>query len=242
MNMNIILFEKNPTNGIIPISDYRAQHILNILKLKKNDYFYMGIINKSQGIARIISIDENEIRIEYSSEETPKAFPITLIVAQVRPICMKRILREATCLGVKKIIITGAETTEKSYSNAKIWKEEEYKEFLLAGAMQSGQSTIPNVVLVSSVQNAVDSDDSNIKFILDNKGKSVKQFSDIDFLSKTIQNVSIAIGPERGWTDREREIFQINDYQCIEMGKRIMRTETAVPASLCLLLSSMGLL
>ena len=129
--MNMILFESLPEGCLIPTSDERAHHILEVLKLKEGDTFRMGIINTSEGDATVTRISENGIGFSYEPKSVPTMHPVTLLCAQVRPICMKRILREAVSLGVQRIILCGSDTGEKSYLSSNLYKTGEYKEYLL---------------------------------------------------------------------------------------------------------------
>jgi 16S rRNA (uracil1498-N3)-methyltransferase len=46
------------------------------------------------------------------------------------------------------------------------------------------------------------------------------------------EDITLAIGPEGGWTNQELEQLQDQGFQALTFGKRIMRTETAAPALL----------
>lgn len=236
--MNIILFEAMPDNNIIPLNDERAKHIITVLKLKKGDSFKMGILNKSEGHAEISDISENGIAFTYSEESVPSLYPVTLMVAQVRPICMKRILREAVSLGVERIILTGSDTGEKSYLSSSLYKSGEYREYLLDGAMQSAHAGISNVVFADKVSDAVRlAGNADNLIVLDN----VNSPSDLS-KAEIKGNCIIAIGPERGWSDKERSIFSGAGYKSMLLGTRVLRTETACSAGVAVLLSRMGLL
>lgn len=234
--MNIILFDK-PT-CLIAAEDERAGHILNILKLKVGDSFKMGIINESEGKATITNIDDKGIAIDYMEETKPQMYPVTLLVAQVRPICMKRILREAVSLGVEKIILSGSQTGEKSYLSSNLYTSGEYKEYLLDGAMQSAHAGMSQVVFAQNVKQAIEiagqSEDVSY-FLLDNVTGAQQLFN-----SRTKEKAVVAIGPERGWTDYERNLFTQAKYQPVLIGSRVLRTETACTATLAVLLSKMN--
>lgn len=234
--MNIVLFEEGECSGCLHYDDFRAKHIINVLKLKEGDTFIAGIINKERGIASITYIDNTQIMYTYQKiDDGNRLFPITVLVGQVRPISMKRILREAVMLGVKKIIISGAELTEKSYEKAKIWSEAEYKNYLLDGAMQSGSPHISEVELISSVQKVPLSYDNLILF--DNVLTSTP-LSGHTLHGSTL----LAIGPERGFSDKERDFFLSNHFSVHSLGKRILRTETAVAVATSITLSCMNYL
>ena len=260
LDMNMILFEERPLNDIIPIEDERAKHILNILKLKDGGTFRMGIVNESEGTATIKDIGLDGIAVEYHVECRPRLYPVTLLCAQVRPICMKRILREAVSLGVERILLTGSDTGEKSYLSSNLYRTGEYKEYLLDGAMQSCHAGVPEVVFSNTVDGALkaignafckasildktDVPESGLsndiaKIMLDNVVGAVP-LSGVDL--KCVDGVVLAIGPERGWSDRERGLFVANGFKPMLLGNRVLRTETACSAGLAVLLSRMGLL
>lgn len=54
--------------------------------------------------------------------------------------------------------------------------------------------------------------------------------------------VVLAIGPERGWSERERELFRSSGFSFYYMGKRVLRTETACCSAIALIQAQMGLL
>jgi RsmE family RNA methyltransferase len=56
------------------------------------------------------------------------------------------------------------------------------------------------------------------------------------------QPAVLAIGGERGFSDRERTLFREHAFQFASLGKRILRTETACSAGVAILLGRMGLL
>ncbi len=261
MFMNIILFEKQIDGDLIPIDDERAKHILNILKLKIGDNFRMGIVNKSEGIATIKDIGLDGVYIDYHEECIPSLYPITLLCAQVRPICMKRILREAVSLGVGKIILTGADTGEKSYLSSNLYTTGEYKEYLLDGAMQSCHAGVPQVVFTNSVDGAlkilqndeVQPNEVQSSEVKPNEIKPCTKKTSLIMLDNVVgatalsqakieDSAVLAIGPERGWSTRERELFISTGFSPMLLGSRVLRTETACSAGLAVLMSRMGLL
>lgn len=235
--MNIILFKENEHH--IDKSDPRAIHINKVLHLKIGDSFKAGIINGRQGSARILS-DNDGLEFEFNLTQEPYALhPLTLIVAQVRPICMRRILRESVSLGVERLILPVSDLGEKSYIEASLYKNEEYKDILIDGAMQSGFSSVSECTIASGIEDAIRQiDDSYTRILLDN-AIGAKALSSLDLRNK---KVVLAIGPERGWSKRERDVFLSNGFQPVLLGDRILRTETASVAGAALALSRMGVL
>jgi len=52
--------------------------------------------------------------------------------------------------------------------------------------------------------------------------------------------IVLAIGSERGWTDKELELFRQSHFRTAGMGTRVLRTETAVVSALALVKAAIG--
>lgn len=240
--MNMILFDEYPSEGLIPLKDERAKHIVEILKLKVGDTFRMGIVNQSEGTAKVEKLSEEGVTISYQALSKPELYPVTLLCAQVRPICMKRILREAVSLGVGRIILTGSDTGEKSYLSSNLYKTDEYKEYLLDGAMQAAHAGLPEVIFTNSVDGALKkiSEDqaSDVSLIILDNVVGATALSKSQIKAQAV----LAIGPERGWSQRERDLFIAKGFKPMLLGSRVLRTETACSAGIAVLLSRMNFL
>ena len=233
--MNIILLEKD--EGFIPSSDERYSHIKKVLHMGTGDSFHAGIVNSFEGKAKIIAMDEKGLSFEFIPEKDSSALhPLTLIVAQVRPICMKRILRETVSLGVGRLILPVSDLGEKSYTSSSLYTSGEYNSILLDGAMQSGKTGVPECILTRNVEEAIAEAGEGVKLLLDNV-IGASPLSSLDLRNK---NVILAVGPERGWTERERNVFLSSGFSPVLLGDRILRTETAAVAGPAVALTKMG--
>ncbi len=235
--MNIILFEEFPPQNLIPAGDYRAHHIAKILKLGVGDKFRVGLINGVAGVGTIRALSSEGISFDFQSEDEPRGLlDLTLLIAQVRPICMKRILRDATMIGVGRIITFTSDTTERSYAKSKLWSSGEYYKYMVDGAMQSGETEMGELLLEDSLKSVLEKYKWEGKVVLDVVGEN-PSLTTIEELSAPSV---LAIGPERGWSEAERRLFKENGFQFYSMGRRILRSETASVAALILLLGQLG--
>ncbi|MBR1937918.1 MAG: RNA methyltransferase, partial [Spirochaetales bacterium] len=106
---------------------------------------------------------------------------------------------------------------------------------LISGAMQAGHTGVTEVLFTENVESALKlAFDGSTHLILDNVIGS-ESFENLSLEGK----ITIAIGPERGWSARERQLFTDNDYKPVLMGTRILRTETAAVAGTALTLLKM---
>lgn len=235
--MNIILIEEG--ESFFPLSDERAQHIRKVLHLGVGDCFRCGIINSSEGNAEITAINDSGISFSFTPlSDTSALYPVTLIVGQTRPICMRRILRESVSLGSERIILPVTDLGEKSYSSASLYTSGEYRKILVDGAMQAGKTGVSECLIASSLEEALTKLVPSELLLLDNV-IGEESLSSLDLREK---RVTLAVGPERGWSDRERKVLIERGFRPVLLGSRILRTETAVSASLAVALSRMGLL
>lgn len=231
--MNIILFEKGIRH--FDAADERAEHLIRVLHAAPGYEFTAGEINGERGRAVITSMS-NGIDFEFKAEaEDSSLYPLTVILAQVRPICMKRILRELVSMGVGHLVLTSSELGEKSYRDATMYKNGEYLDIMRSGAMQGGHTGLTRVTFASSVSEAVKYAEGTL--LLPDNVIGSRSFSSYELKGKP---VTLAIGPERGWSDNERRIFQESGFSPVLMGSHILRTETAAVAGTALALAAMG--
>lgn len=249
--MNICLFTSDEISKTVAHNDERAQHIIKILHKKTGDSFDAGIIGGASGQAVITDISaEGDISFEFKPDGRGKPlYPLTLIVGFPRPIQLRRLLRDAAGLGVKKIILTGTELGEKSYMESNDIKDGAALKMLLDGTAQAASTHVPELICVKTLKDAVLESESNgnaglctiqSKIALDNRRPKESLHS---FLEKEgAQSFVAAIGSERGWTDRERNFLEMQGFTLCSMGCRILRTETAVTVASSIILDSMGVL
>lgn len=235
--MNLILFQENELERPLPLTDERAKHIIKVLKLETGDSLKVGLLNRSKGTATITSRTSEGFLFDFQwDDEEPAPDPITLIVGLSRPPTMRKVLYQATTMGVRKIIFVQTELGERSYASSKLWTTGDYKRHLFDGAQQAGSTRIPKVEYGAPLWIAM--------HLVEEVGqKIVFHTSDTILNRMTLESdneIVLAIGSERGWTDNELEIFQQNNFTIAGMGDRILRTETAVVSALALIKAGMG--
>ena len=281
--MNICLFDKTEIECSSPFLSYddkRGEHILNILHKVQGDSFTAGIIDGASGLARITRLDEKERRIyfEFTATGDGKPLnPLNMIVGFVRPIQLRRLLRDVAALGVNELHLTGTELGEKSYMQSDLAQPEKVRELLLEGTVQAGSTHVPKVFIHKNLQECLE--DVSKKMALRepqgpqlnpqgplsqagslrlSKGPHKEQLICLDNINPECSlgaalaqdaavpealegpQITVAIGSERGWTDRERDLMQKAGFIRCGMGERIMRTETAVTVAGAIILNSMG--
>ncbi len=243
--MNIILFSKendqyNPERSeyIFSRNDDRYHHLKKILKLSRGDFFKAGIINGKIGIAEIKDFSKEKIVFSFEEKRDSLALPkIKLLIGFPRPIQLKRILRDIASLGCYEIFLCGTELGENSYLKSSLSEKSQIEKCLIAGISQASQTLLPKFSLHNSLKSGLQKIESakiSRKILLD-IDENAPSLAKVDFDSE--EEIILAIGSERGWTNKERELFLKHSFQIASLGKRILRTETAITAALAIMLA-----
>ncbi len=238
--MNLILFEEEELNSNLPFSDPRLIHIRDILHLKEDDDFAAGIIGGFRGRAKLISRGDSGWKVAFTAlEESPPLLPLTLVLGCPRPPVAKRLLRDMSTLGLREIRVCSTDLNEKSYLGSKLWREGLWRDALINGAVQGGSTLIPAVRTGSSLEQVLDNFPSGAEMIAFDNDEGIRSYSCWNN-NPSYSSAVLTIGPERGWSRRERNILDSFGFLRLHLGKRILRTETACSVGAALLLESLG--
>ena len=244
--MNIVLFEKKEINKALPLSDKRGNHIIKILKFKENDIFDAGIIGGEKGKAYITEITDTDIHFSFKADYIQKEVikqPLILVTAFARPPEAKKILKNITTLGVNSICFIRTLNSERSYMDSSLWKNDNYREYLIDGACQAFATDIPDIYLFPSLLQCINSPvikSKRERIALDNYESTVS-LTDYEYSSADEISV-LAVGGERGWSSKEREILRENSFTLCSLGERVLKTETACTAGITLIKSKKGII
>jgi len=233
--MNIILLREDEISDNarveFPRSDRRFQHIKKNLRATSGDSVKIGIINGYKGIGRLKE-KGNSIELEIQSMITPppEGLDIKLILAMQRPKTIKKILQNATAMGVKKFYIIETWKVEKSYWNSPLLSKESLSEQLQLGLEQSGDTIMPEVIIKKRLKPFVE--DELPAIIADSQALIAHPYSKSPCPHKASPPLSVAVGPEGGFTDYEILKLESIGMKPVNIGKRPLRSECAVIAIL----------
>jgi len=235
--VNIILFEEYELGRSLPRRDGRAVHLLKVLHKKPGDEFDAGIIGGKRGTGIIGKINfDGSINFTLNCfDPPPERLRLRMAVSFVRPIQMRRLLRDLSNFGVSFIDIFGTDTSEKSYRDTKLLTDGGSYAALVEGAVQARDTIIPGLALYDNADMWLEkrpwekSGESRIPLLItmDNERAEGSLFN----ITQTSRPAVIAIGPERGWSDRERSLFEKAGFLRLSMGERALRAETACTAA-----------
>lgn len=255
--MNRILFEPGEIcDGRATFSDVRAEHVLTVLHGAEGQPLKTGVLDGPIGTSVIERIEGNVVTVR-CTHETPSLQPwLDLILAPPRPRAMKRLLPQLASLGVRRIVLVGAEKVEKAFWGAQLLKEEVYRPLLIDGLQQAGTTIVPTIETFKSFNRFVRFNlDSHFggqttRFVAHPAPKMGHTGGPRSCAAESCTEVGraaarpspqvpvLAVGPEGGWTDAEVALLEEKGFVCMSLGPRILRTDTALIALISRLMES----
>ena len=245
--MNLILFNSAETERPLPRSDPRAIHVLDVLRRCEGDVFDAGLVDGPRGKATVVAIGAEALTLSFAwGAPPPPLDPITLIVGLPRPQTARKILQEATALGVTAMHFVATEKSEASYAHSTLWSSGEWRRHLIAGAEQAFDTRLPQITWSRSLAEVVAAlPTAATRLALDHyeaaSPLSGCHLIDDNRIAAAAADAVLAFGPERGWSARDRAFLRASGFALAHLGTRVLRTETAVVVAVALVKARLGL-
>ena len=237
--MNRILFESDEIrDGVVTFDDVRAEHVLGVLHGEVGQTLKTGEVNGRIGTAEIVKIEDRAVTVRVCHDRESLKPWVDLVLAPPRPRVMKRLLPQLATMGVGRIFLVGAKKVEKDFWGATLLKEENYRPLLIDGLMQGGTSVLPTLETRRNFRKFVAEE-------LDGLCPSSRRLVAHPYgaaATRTLEHpnnqtiLTLAVGPEGGWTDEVVELLEAHGFARYSLGPRILRTDTAVIALLARLM------
>lgn len=230
--MNLLLTETADciAPGIVRIVGRRFEHLRDVLKVTVGTEVRVGILGGLCGLARVRAVFDDACELElHCTQMPPKKLPLTLIVALPRPQTFKKVVEQATAMGVASFVFVQTEKVEKSFWSSPTFRPDEVKKHLILGLEQSSDTVLPEVrfepSLAAFFRDSLDGLITGKQAVIAHPHDAVPL---VPFSSDT--PVVAVIGPEGGLTDDEVALFKNKKFTPVTIGSRIVRVETAVVA------------
>ena len=227
--MNILLLNKDQIDqNNARITGVQFNHLKKNHPLEIGQTLRVGMIDGNIGIGVIQECSQEELTLKINlSEKPPKPIPLQLILALPRPKMLRRILRNASMLGVKSIHLINSYNVEKSYWQSDLLSTDNIKHYLLEGLEQSIDTQLPKVAIRSRFKPFIE--DELPALIKDTETLLAHPQAKMECPHALSTPITLAIGAERGFTDYETNKFLEAGFKDITLGQRILRVETALP-------------
>lgn len=230
--MNLILIDgekdyfTSPTR--VKLHGRRFEHIKKVHRACLGDSLAAGIINGRMGTGTITDISTDHLEMELIlNHDPPPALEVTLVMALPRPKMLRRILEALASLGVKQIYLINSWRVEKGFWSTPVLEQTSIDKALLLGLEQAGDTVMPRVSLRRFFTPFVNEELDTIAGSTLRLAAHPKGLTACPCHPGT--GVTLAMGPEGGFIQKEIDSFERLGFTCVTLGPRILRLETAVP-------------
>ena len=232
--MNLVLLL--PDDGIdsagrVRLRGRRLRHVLDVHRAAVGDELRVGLLGGGVGTGRVLLLTPDVLEMEVRLErEPPLPLPLTLILALPRPKVLRRVLRTASSMGVKRIVLLNARRVEKSYWQSPYLEAKAMDEQLLLGLEQARDTILPEILTRPLFKPFVEDE---LPGLIRNTMALVAHTAALAECPRNVgRAATLAVGPEGGFIPYEVEKFAGCGFTPVHLGERILSTETAVPALL----------
>ncbi|MDY0954763.1 16S rRNA (uracil(1498)-N(3))-methyltransferase [Stenotrophomonas rhizophila] len=224
----------------LSLPEEAANHLVRVMRLREGDgcVLFNGDGHDYRATLVVVGKRDAQVRIDAAlavANESP--LHITLLQGIARGEKMDLILQKATELGVNAIVPVNAERTEVKLDAARAEKRlAHWNSVVVSACGQSGRARVPSVAAPQSLLDAARQMPAEaLKLTLDPLGEHR-----LSTLQPAPGGVVIAIGPEGGWSPRDRQALAEAGFQGLQLGPRILRTETAGLAAIAAVQARLG--
>ncbi|HET8819284.1 MAG TPA: 16S rRNA (uracil(1498)-N(3))-methyltransferase [Xanthomonadaceae bacterium] len=227
----------------VPLPAAVAAHLQRVLRLGEGDTCVLFNGDGQDYDARIHVAGKRELLVDVTGAravDNESPLPVTLVQGVARGEKMDWILQKATELGVAAFVPVDSERSEVKLDAARAARRVAHWRSVLASACeQCGRARVPAIQAPSALARALDAlPEGGTRLLLDPGGTV-----DVDGLrldDRLPMSVVLAVGPEGGWSPRDREQLRSAGFAGLRLGPRILRTETAGIAAVAALQARWG--
>ena len=216
-----------------------ANYLVRVLRLAEGDACVLFNGDGHDRDARLLAAGKRGVEVEVlAAREAGHESPlrITLLQGIARGEKMDLVLQKATELGVAAFVPVTSERSEVRLDEARAGKRVAHWQGVVAAACgQCGRAIVPPVSAPQSLEAALADLPPGPRFLLDPAAADT-----IASVAAFEGGCVLAIGPEGGWSPRDRTQLLAAGFRGLRLGPRILRTETAGLAAIAALQARFG--
>lgn len=243
----------DPEDERVVLTGQAAHHLVDVLRMKTGEAIELLDGKGGSWLARIESIGRQGVSVKLlapgeESRESP--LDLSLAMAFSRSEKMDQVVRQATELGVNRLIAFQAERSQYGLQRIdRVKKRERWQKIAREALRQCRRQREPECVLLSDVSDLLNWADQwgqpserSLK-LFGWEQEDRKSLLDLRAGSPFCMQFLVVVGPEGGWSHDEAQRLGAAGFSGVHLGPRILRLETAavvLAASIQLLWGDLG--
>jgi len=220
--------------GRAQITGPDAHHLTRVLRVETGQQFEISD-NHNVYLAEVQAARKDLVSFAIIQQlEVPApSFHLRLFAALIKFERFEWMLEKATELGVEQVTPVQTERSEKGLEHAAGKRLARWNRIAREASEQTRRSRLPEIESPKPLAGAL-RDGPGYRYVLD-EASARPILSVIPATRRAEDQVAFLVGPEGGWTERERAMMQHEGWTAVSLGKNILRAETAAVAALAVL-------
>ena len=229
MNLVLLLPEDLVAPDRARLTGRRLTHVREVHRATVGGELAVGLLGGAMGRGRVLRLDAEALELTFVLDQAPPPkLPLTLVIALPRPKVLNRVVAAAASLGAARLVLLNAWKVEKAYWASPRLRPESLREQLLLGLEQAKDTVLPELQLARLFRPFVE--DELPGLVGQGTGLVAHPGAGGETLKLLVAPITLAIGPEGGWIDAELQSLLRAGLRPLDLGPRILRTETALAA------------
>jgi 16S rRNA (uracil1498-N3)-methyltransferase len=225
------------SNSDLTLEPDASRHLARALRLGVGDNIVLFNGHGGEFPAAITNIDKKTVQVrtgEHSSLERESSLKLHLGIAISRGERMDWIVQKATELGLTELTPLLTENTGVKLPADRAEKKQlHWQQVAISACEQCGRNLVPTIHPLAPINSWIADTTAEHRFVLHHRAETAA-------LSITATNLALLVGPEGGLSTSEIEAAKQSDFAALQIGPRILRTETAPLAAIAILQSHFG--
>jgi 16S rRNA (uracil1498-N3)-methyltransferase len=208
----------------------QASHLARVLRAEPGQIFDV-VANGFLHRAEVTAVSNERVDFNLHEElEADAALPLHLYLAIFKFDHFEWAIEKATELGVAAVTPILARRTEKHLGQAALKRVERWRRIAHEASQQSRRTDVPRIADPIGLKYALAAETAPTRILL----SETEQNTSLSAALAGAAELSLAIGPEGGWTPDEMALFVQHQWQPVTLGPRILRAETAAIAAIAI--------
>lgn len=211
-----------------------AHHLTRVLRVEPGQRFEISD-NRNVYLAEVETARKD--RVDFTILEpldfSSPVIRVALLASLIRFERFELLIEKATEMGVETIVPVPAERSEKGLDRAAEKRLPRWNRIAREASEQSRRAQLPRIESPARLSEAVGYE-STYRYALE-EAEAPPILKVLPAIRSATDRIALLVGPEGGWTDRERRLISDARWQPVSLGPSVLKTETAALAAIAVL-------
>lgn len=231
---------EGPSDGLIELGRDEAHHLVKVRRVEAGELVEAFDGRGHSWVCEVVESGRNHCLLRVNSpkenaDTKPNRPEIVVATAVPKGDRFDWLVEKATELGVVRLIPLKCDRSVVDPRDSKI---DRLRQLVIESCKQCGRNKLMQIDKpVSLAELTTEMNGSLAEFAVfwaDREGQPAEamltQYA-------AVITITVLIGPEGGWSDRERTLLKSGEYQCLKLASHVLRIETAALAAASVLAS-----